>query len=435
MLKKVKQEIRAEKALKSILVLLTGSGLAQLIPVLAIPVIARLYTANDLGELALFVNIVTLLVIIATGKYEEAILLPRKESVSINLVAGTLIISVIFSVALQVIVVFLRLFMHYQPDAYLHNWILLIPLSVLFLATFNIISSFANRFSMYNQMSLSKLWRSIITTIFKFAGGIMKMGAWGLITGTLLGNVISALYITRVSLKHKKHQLNYVSRQKVLHALKLYAQFPKFSMVRALANTLSGSLPVYFLYIFFGTTVTGQYSMAVALSFIPIHLLSQSLYQVYFQKISEKHNRGKRIAQDIVQIAKWIAALLVIPFLLITLFSTQITGFILGEDWIEAGVILRYLMPWLFMVAVVTPLGFVPKLANRLKAEMLIDMAYLALRVVALYTGVLLNNYYYSIFLFSITGVLFLGFYIYWFLNLSRNLDNKTTANMNEPAL
>ena len=427
-LNNIRQAILAEKALKSIVVLLTGSGLAQLIPVLAIPLIARLYTANDLGELALFVNIVTLLVILATGKYEEAILLPGKESVSINLVAGTIIVSLIFSAALQVIVLSLSLFMHYQPLAYnLHNWIMLIPLSVLFLAIFNILTSFANRYSLYNHMSISKLWRSITTTIFKLTGGIMKMGAWGLITGTLLGNVISALYITRVSLKYKKHQLDFVSRQKVLHSLKMYSQFPKFSMIRALANTLSGSLPVYFLFIFFGTAVTGQYAMAATLSFIPIHLLSQSLYQVYFQKISEKYNKGKAIAQDIAKIAKWIAALLAIPFLLITVFSTQITGFILGEDWVEAGVILRYLMPWLFMVAVITPLGFVPKIANRLKAEMLIDMAYLALRVLALYTGVLFNNYYYSILLFSLTGVLVLGFYFYWFLYLSRKLDYKLT--------
>jgi lipopolysaccharide exporter len=435
-LNKVRQVILAEKSLKSVIVLLTGSGLAQLIPVLAIPVIARLYTADALGELALFVNIVTLLVILATGKYEEAILLPRKESVSINLVTGTLIISVVFSVALQVIVVLLRLFERYQPGAYnLHNWILLIPLSVLFLAIFNIGTSFANRFSLYNQMSLSKLWRSIITTIVKFTGGILKMEAWGLIAGTLLGNIMSALYIARVGLKHKEHQLNHVSRHKVLHALKLYAQFPKFSMVRALANTLSGSLPVYFLYIFFGTAVTGQYAMAVGLSFIPISLLSQSLYQVYFQKITEKYNKGKPIAPDIAKIAIWIAVLLAVPFLIITVFSTRITGFILGEAWMEAGVLLRYLMPWLFMVAVATPLGFVPKIANRLKTEMLIDMVYLAFRVLALYAGVLLNNYYYSIFLFSLTGVLFLGFYIFWFLYLSRHLDNKTTSDMNEPAL
>jgi O-antigen/teichoic acid export membrane protein len=423
---KIKQIILAEKALKSVMVLLTGSGIAQLIPVLALPLIARLYTANDLGELALFVNIATFLVILATGKYEEAILLPKKGSVSINLVAGTIIISVVFAAALQVIVLGLRLFMPYQLTAYnLHNWILLIPLSVLFLATFNIFTSFANRYSLYNHMSISKLWRSIITAVFKLTAGILKMGAWGLIIGTLLGNIMSALYITRVSLKYKKHQLDFLSRQKVLQSLKNYAQFPKFSMIRALANTLSGSLPVYFLFIFFGTEVTGQYAMAATLSFIPIHLLAQSLYQVYFQKVSEKHNKGKAIAQDVAKIAKWIAALITVPFLLIAVFTTQITDFILGEAWIEAGVILRYLMPWLFMVAVVTPLGFIPKLANRLKAEMLIDMAYLVLRVLALYTGVVLNNHYYSIILFSLTGVLVLGFFIYWFLDLSRQLDNK----------
>jgi lipopolysaccharide exporter len=198
-------------------------------------------------------------------------------------------------------------------------------------------------------------------TTLKLTAGALKMGAWGLIIGTLLGNIMSALYIARVSLRHKKHQWEISSRQKVLQSLKDYAQFPKFSMIRALANTLSGSLPVYFLFIFFGTAVTGQYAMAATLSFIPVHLLAQSLYQVYFQRISEKHNEGKAIAQDIAMIAKWIALLLAFPFLLIAIFATQITGLSLGEAWVEAGVILRYLMPWLFMAAVVTPLGFIPK--------------------------------------------------------------------------
>jgi O-antigen/teichoic acid export membrane protein len=161
---KIKQIILAEKALKSVMILLTGSGIAQLIPVMAMPLIARLYTASDLGELALFVNIVTFLVILPQGKYEEAILLPKKGSISMNLVTGTIIISMIFSLALLAIVLVLRLYMHYQSHAYnLHNWILLIPFSVLFLATFNIFTSFANRYSLYSQMSISKLWRSIIT--------------------------------------------------------------------------------------------------------------------------------------------------------------------------------------------------------------------------------------------------------------------------------
>lgn len=425
-LRKFHKNIISDKAIRNVFILLTGSGIAQLIPVFTAPILSRIYYVDNFGELALFVNIVSPLVIIATGRFEEAILLPKNKIASVNIVAGSVIITFLFSVVLISTSIILKLFFHshfsYQG---LHNWVLLVPVSVFSLAIFNILNSFANRYGLYNQMSLSKIWKSIVTFGIKLTGGLKDMGAIGLIIGNLSGNIFSAIFISYIFFKYKKHQIRHVTWERIFSALGKYTDFPKYSMTRALTNTLSSGLPVFILYIFFGNTVTGQYSMALVLSFIPVNLFAQAIYQVYFQNITDKYNKKETITKNIAGIAKWIAIILIVPFIFITVFAADLTEFILGEDWRESGVILRYLMPWLFMVAVSTPLAFVPKLANKLKAEMFIEITYLVLRTVALFIGVLLMNYYYSILLFSISGVIILGFNILWYLHLARGLDRR----------
>ena len=79
------RKFKIGKFAKNVLTLLTGSTIAQAIPIAVSPILTRLYTPEDFGILALFLAIVSFIAIVFTGQYESAIILPEKYEDVINI--------------------------------------------------------------------------------------------------------------------------------------------------------------------------------------------------------------------------------------------------------------------------------------------------------------------------------------------------------------
>ena len=65
----------------------SGTAVAQLLLALAMPVLTRLYTPADYGALAVYSSMLTVLVVVASLRYEPAIPLPEDE-----MTAGSLLV-------------------------------------------------------------------------------------------------------------------------------------------------------------------------------------------------------------------------------------------------------------------------------------------------------------------------------------------------------
>ena len=82
--------------IKNILTVMTGTALAAAVPIAVSPILTRLYTPNTFGLFGSFTAIVALLSIIATFRYEIAIMLPKNKKLA-NYVAQLAIAIAIFA--------------------------------------------------------------------------------------------------------------------------------------------------------------------------------------------------------------------------------------------------------------------------------------------------------------------------------------------------
>jgi O-antigen/teichoic acid export membrane protein len=64
---------------RNVLTVMTGTGLAQIFPVLISPILTRIYTPEDFGVLAIYILGLSLLTILATGKYEKCFIFTQKS--------------------------------------------------------------------------------------------------------------------------------------------------------------------------------------------------------------------------------------------------------------------------------------------------------------------------------------------------------------------
>ena len=65
--------------IKSVITLVTGTGIAQGIAFLAAPVLSRYYEPEDFTVFALFSATAAILSVVATARYELAIPLPKED--------------------------------------------------------------------------------------------------------------------------------------------------------------------------------------------------------------------------------------------------------------------------------------------------------------------------------------------------------------------
>ena len=140
---------------KSLITLLTGTTLAQGITLLISPLLSRLYTPHDFGVFGTFLSIVSAIALIASLRYEIAIVLPKKEDVAINLLALAAFLTIIISILSFIGVL---LFKYFYPgyeflDQDLKFLLFFIPVLILFIGFYQILNNYANRLKQYLQRS------------------------------------------------------------------------------------------------------------------------------------------------------------------------------------------------------------------------------------------------------------------------------------------
>jgi O-antigen/teichoic acid export membrane protein len=81
---------RSSSFATDVLKLVTGTTLAQVITVLASPVITRLYGPEAFGFLAVFTSITSIIGVVACMRYELAIMLPKTDEEAANLLGLSL---------------------------------------------------------------------------------------------------------------------------------------------------------------------------------------------------------------------------------------------------------------------------------------------------------------------------------------------------------
>ena len=100
-------ELKSSKYLKNILVLSSGVGISQLIPLIALPFLTRFFSPYDFGILAIFLALTQLIAISSTLRLEMAVVLPKKNTDAAILCLNAFVLLVITSVLVFFILYFL----------------------------------------------------------------------------------------------------------------------------------------------------------------------------------------------------------------------------------------------------------------------------------------------------------------------------------------
>jgi len=407
---------------KNVVTLIGGTGIAQFIPIAISPVLTRIFTPDDFGLLAFYASFVAIIGVIATGRYEMAILIPDTLGKAKNLAAFSfLIVGGVSVISLLILLLYGDVIFEFLGFGEFSHLSFLIPAGILLIASFQIFTYLLNRTKNYKSIAAAKITRSFGGSGSQLFFGFAGLTTYGLIFGKLIGDLLSTVYGWWLTQKVSRLKSIPIAWDDMKTEAWNFREFPKINAPHALTNTSSSNLPNILLAAFFSPAIAGFYSLSHRVCFAPITLISSSVKQVYSRSLTEKHNQEKDIHAFTASVFKQLAIFGVIPFGILFVFAPDLFEFVFGENWREAGVYSQILTPFLFLVFVVSPLTYVPLLLNHQRKAFAIDIVYLTLRVLALATGLWMGSAVVAILAFSAVGVLVQIYLLIWIFSLTKS--------------
>lgn len=399
---------------------MTGTTIAQAIPIAISPILTRIYTPKDFGVFTLFLAITGLFSVIVSGRYELALMLPRKDEDAINIFALGLMIVIVLSLFFLILVTLL----HESIVNILNNeeigyWLYFIPLALFFMGLFNLLSYYNNRKKNYQDIARATIIKSIILAMAQLGLGFVKAGASGLITGQIISTVFANIHLFKNIMKDKI-LLSKISLLKIIALAKRYKDFPKYQAPHAMLNVSSSNMPIYIFTPFFGLSVVGMYSLSTRIIITPMMILAGASAKVYTQKVTQIYNENGDSYGFTIRLLISLFKKIILPFLLIIFFAPEIFSFVFGDNWREAGVYTQILFPWLLLNILVSTVSFIPSLVNMQRKAFNMGILLLILTTLFILIGVFFNHVYLTLFLFMLANSIVLIYNLSWMLNALR---------------
>lgn len=394
---------------KNVLTLVTGTAVAQAIPLGLSPVLTRLYTPEDFGIFAIYMSIVAVGTVVVSLKYDLAIILPSDEKDAANITCLALITAVIISGILLILIFLFSdsltsiLVSETKQEKVIAKWLYFVPFSVLLMGGFNAISFWFNRNSNYKVMAKSKVVNSGSMTGAQLLLGGLKKISIGLIGGFILGRLFAVLYLILGLRKGGNSFWRLYDKHKMMDMIKRYKRFPMFTLLGEFINVVSNQLPVFLLGRFFSAGILGNYSLMERVLNAPISLLGRSVLDVFKQKASEDYATIGNCKEIFLKTFKTLALLAIIPCLVIFFFGPFLFKLIFGESWTIAGEFAKILSILFFFKFIASPLSYMFNIAEKQHVDLIWQMGLLVATVTSFALGILYNDVKWALTCFAVS--------------------------------
>ena len=378
-------------AARQVLTLMSGTGLAQLIPIAISPLLTRLYAPADFGVAALYASVSAVLIIIGSARYELALLLPRDEAESLDLLALALGINVVVGLlALLLVLTLGTTFAQWLGSPALGPWLLLTPLSVVFSGLINALTVWSNRSSAYRLISTSRVLQSAAAGVAMIALGQTHGGPQGLLIGTVLGQAVGAAALVVPFWRRWGARLCAVRWRGARAQGLRYREFPAVNLPHALLDALQASGVIALIGGLFGPGLLGLYSFGNRVLRTPMATVGSAVAQVFQKRVADALHHGGNVRTLVIGVLRrlGLVACLMIPVLAM---APMLFAFVFGEAWREAGVYSQILGPWMLLNFLLSPLSQLPLLLGRQARALLYGVAYQLAMLVPLLAAWLLS--------------------------------------------
>lgn len=388
---------------------MSGTAIAQVLTVSAAPILSRLYEPEAFGTFAMYTSIVSVLMVLVTLRYELAIVLPDREEEAKNVFLLSNIIVVLMSLlTLAIVSVFGNNIANFFDSPQLTLWLWWVPISIFSMGVYQNLVYWNTRRKQFRRVAISQISRSSMVVGTQLLGGGLGGGPNSLIGGQVIGQVVAASVLGSQVLKGDKAILiKPMVPSDLKKAAMKYIDFPRYSAPQGLLNAISQNLPTFLLSYYYVPTVLGYYALSLKLLQMPISLITQSVRQVFYQKVSHAYRNNQNYFSLLNKTTIALFSIGILPALLIVIYGPDLFSLVLGNEWYKAGKFARWMILWLFFGFINSPSFVTAQTLGLQKQLMYYELGLVVFRAGALVIGGIYLDALNSIILYSLVGAFF----------------------------
>lgn len=387
---------------KNILTLITGTALAQAIPIAIAPILTRLYTPEDFGGFALYIAISSIVAVAATGRYELAIMLPKKDSDASGLVVVSIAVSFIISLLILITVfLFDKIITLVLWNPEINCWLYFVPLSVLLTGIYQSLTYWNNRKKYYKRLAINRIIQNSAMSCSHVIAGIIGLGSGGLISGTIFGQGVATLALGILLWKEDKTIITATTSLKKLALSRRYINFPKYLVFSHMLNSASFQSPNLLLNVLFNSLTAGYYMLTRRVISVPISIVARAIGDVFRQEASHDFAHKGQCVEVYKKTLKRLVLIAIIPFLVFFFIAPDLFAFVFGEPWRVAGKYAQILTPMVFMQFVTSPLSLMFMVAEKQRFDLIWQVLLFVMTSSSLVIGYIFDSVTYALIMFS----------------------------------
>ena len=377
---------------KNVLTLMTGTTIAQAIPIAISPILTRMYSPEDFGEIAGYSAVIAIIGVMATGRYDSAVILPKRDEDAVAVAGASISLSLIFAL----LTFTLYLFFGDSIVAYVglqdvsDIWLFLLPLIVFVMGSYQTLIKINIRQKKFGVLAQSQVARQVGSSSVKIAAGALQWTSGGLFLGAVVGHLIYLFVLMKGSFYFFVTNIRGLRKDVIIANAKVYKKFPLISSWSGLLNTASVQLPIILFTTLFSPAIAGYFALSSRIVRLPMSVIGANVAQVYMEKAAAYRNSKDELRRITLEMYKKVLLISVAGLSIITFYGDILFPFVFGDAWIKAGLYSQWISLWLIFNFAKQPLATLYSVLERQGEGLLWNIVIFILRNGVIYLSFLL---------------------------------------------
>jgi len=415
----IKNLLPTNRFARNVSILAGGTAAAQVITVLATPLLTRLYNPEDFGVLSVYASLLTIIAVIASLRYQLAIPIAENDEDAANVVALSLLVVIGMTILTTVFVGFFR---HPIVDILncpsLATYLWLLPVGLLLVGTYQVFQYWAIRSKAFSAIARTKLAQALSMVGVQLGGH--TFGPLALLVAQVFGQMAGITSLCVLAVRKRWDAFKKVRTAGIVIAMVRYKRFPLYSTWGAIFNTAGSQLPPLLFAVLFNVSSAGFYLLAHRVLAIPVRFIGGSVAEVFFSSAVDAHRQGQ-LKQLVADIHEKLAHFIMPPLVIIVLAGPDLFSLIFGAEWRLAGEFSRWIAIYIYFQFVTSPLSQLFSVLEKQLQGTLFQALLLIAQAGGLFVGALYNSLILSVAFFSLgSAVCYFGFLV-WIVSVTEN--------------
>ena len=363
MIKKIYKSLLLDKYIKDVLFQGTGNSFAQLISILILPLLSRIYTPEDFGLFSLFTQITAFFGIIITFRLEYFLLLNKSSNEISSYLNKIFKISFVLTIVYTIILFFFNhKLIFFSIDLSNTVYFILCPLAALFFSYSILFQQLVQKKEDFKISGFSEVINKMFYGSTALLGFFYKNVIF-LIMASIIGPFSKAIFLVKKSnfniLKKSFSPLTIGIVKKDI--IKNSISFSTSSFIQFFI----GILPILYITKTFSITTLGHFSLVISCLYLPTSLLGSALGQVYFQRSSSLFQEKKSFWKIWIKTFKTVVYIGIPAYSIVYLLSPELFPIVFGDEWVDAGTYARTFSIASFFTFISTPMDRTSFILNK----------------------------------------------------------------------